>query len=269
MDGVHGGEPPEPAGEASPSARTADAHEALALVQAWLADERLAGARLVVLTRGAVAAHARRAGVGPGGSAGVGAGALRSVRAPRPRDARGPRRRACLVAGAAGGARGRGPVADRRAAGAARRRGARPAADAGERRRRAGSAGGGLAVASGGGESGTLEDLRLVGCPEVDEPLAEGQVRVAVRAASVNFRDVVSALGLVPLRGAWDAIGSDGAGVVMEVGPRGERAAARRPRDGAAARCVRPGGGDRPAGRSCGCPRAGRLRRPRRSRGCS
>ena len=45
---------------------------------------------------------------------------------------------------------------------------------------------------------GTLENLALVGCPEVTEPLADGQVRVAVRAAGLNFRDVLIALGMYP-----------------------------------------------------------------------
>jgi acyl transferase domain-containing protein/D-arabinose 1-dehydrogenase-like Zn-dependent alcohol dehydrogenase/acyl carrier protein len=69
------------------------------------------------------------------------------------------------------------------------------------------------------GGAGTLEDLRLVACPAVGEPLEAGQVRIAVRAAGLNFRDVVTALGLVQLRGEWDAIGSEGAGVVLEVAP--------------------------------------------------
>ncbi|MEV5414526.1 beta-ketoacyl synthase N-terminal-like domain-containing protein, partial [Thermopolyspora sp. NPDC052614] len=61
----------------------------------------------------------------------------------------------------------------------------------------------------------TFDDLRLVPCPEVTGPLAYGQVRVAVRAAGLNFRDVLLALGMV---GA-SAAGGEGAGVVTEVGP--------------------------------------------------
>ena len=47
------------------------------------------------------------------------------------------------------------------------------------------------------------------------EPLGAGQVRIAVHAGGMNFRDVLIALGLYP-----DAagIGSEGAGVVLEVG---------------------------------------------------
>ncbi|GLZ36477.1 type I polyketide synthase [Actinokineospora sp. NBRC 105648] len=60
---------------------------------------------------------------------------------------------------------------------------------------------------------GTLENLSLVENPDV--PLAPHEVRVEVRAAGVNFRDVLIALGHYP-----DAavMGSEGAGVVLEVG---------------------------------------------------
>ncbi|MER5446332.1 type I polyketide synthase [Streptomyces sp. NPDC002764] len=64
---------------------------------------------------------------------------------------------------------------------------------------------------------GTLENLIWVPCPEVEAPLTSGQVRLAVHAAGLNFRDVTIALGLVE-RTAIDAgIGSEGAGTVLEV----------------------------------------------------
>ena len=44
---------------------------------------------------------------------------------------------------------------------------------------------------------GSLDDLVLAPCPEA-EPLRAGQVRVAVRAAGLNFRDVLNALGMYP-----------------------------------------------------------------------
>ncbi|MDT3440004.1 type I polyketide synthase [Pseudofrankia sp. BMG5.37] len=63
---------------------------------------------------------------------------------------------------------------------------------------------------------GTLENLVLRPCPEVAEPLAAGMVRVRMRAAGLNFRDVLIALGMYP----GDApIGGEGAGTVEEVGP--------------------------------------------------
>ncbi|MFD3613584.1 SDR family NAD(P)-dependent oxidoreductase, partial [Streptomyces atroolivaceus] len=79
---------------------------------------------------------------------------------------------------------------------------------------------------------GTLDGLRLVAAPRAAEPLGAGQVRVAVRATGVNFRDVLVALDVVAktagLSGGEGAdavpetealFGSEGAGVVTDVGP--------------------------------------------------
>jgi polyketide synthase 7 len=63
------------------------------------------------------------------------------------------------------------------------------------------------------GGRGTLEDLMVSTCPRVG--LAAGQVRVAVAAVGVNFRDVLVALGMYPGGGQ---LGVEGAGVVVEVG---------------------------------------------------
>ena len=66
------------------------------------------------------------------------------------------------------------------------------------------------------GESGRLEDLSLLSCAEPGRVLGEGEVRVGVRAAGLNFRDVLVALGVYP----EDAcVGGEGAGVVLGVGP--------------------------------------------------
>jgi polyketide synthase 7 len=67
-------------------------------------------------------------------------------------------------------------------------------------------------ITAGGG--GTLEDLAVQSCRRVE--LAAGQVRVAVAAVGVNFRDVLVALGMYPGGGE---LGVEGAGVVVEVGP--------------------------------------------------
>jgi acyl transferase domain-containing protein/NAD(P)-dependent dehydrogenase (short-subunit alcohol dehydrogenase family)/thioesterase domain-containing protein/acyl carrier protein len=67
------------------------------------------------------------------------------------------------------------------------------------------------------GEGGVLEDLRLVSAPEAQRPLQGSDVRLAVHAAGVNFRDVLLALGMYP--GEAAASGGEGAGVVLEVGP--------------------------------------------------
>ncbi|UYB38151.1 SDR family NAD(P)-dependent oxidoreductase [Streptomyces sp. Je 1-4] len=64
---------------------------------------------------------------------------------------------------------------------------------------------------------GTLESLRLVQRPEAVDELANGQVRIAVRTAGVNYRDVLNVLGMYP--GDAVALGIEGAGVVTEVGP--------------------------------------------------
>ncbi|MFF7459788.1 polyketide synthase dehydratase domain-containing protein, partial [Kitasatospora sp. NPDC008115] len=62
---------------------------------------------------------------------------------------------------------------------------------------------------------GVLESLELVPYPEVLEPLAPGEVRISVRAAGLNFRDVIVALGIVE---GQTGIGGEAAGVVLEVG---------------------------------------------------
>ncbi|MFF5900977.1 polyketide synthase dehydratase domain-containing protein, partial [Streptomyces argenteolus] len=79
---------------------------------------------------------------------------------------------------------------------------------------------------------GTLDGLRLVAAPRAAEPLCAGQVRVEVRATGVNFRDVLVALGVVSKTAGLSSgdgdgaapetealFGSEGAGVVTEVGP--------------------------------------------------
>jgi acyl transferase domain-containing protein/NADPH:quinone reductase-like Zn-dependent oxidoreductase/NAD(P)-dependent dehydrogenase (short-subunit alcohol dehydrogenase family)/acyl carrier protein len=65
-------------------------------------------------------------------------------------------------------------------------------------------------------QKGTLEGLALVANPLAQAPLQEGQVRVAVEACGLNFRDVLIALDVYP--GAAP-LGSEAAGVVIELGP--------------------------------------------------
>ena len=67
------------------------------------------------------------------------------------------------------------------------------------------------------GGSGVLASGNLTARPLPRQELAEGEVRVAVRSAGVNFRDVLIALGMYPDHNA--AIGGEGAGTVLEVGP--------------------------------------------------
>ncbi|MDP7702198.1 type I polyketide synthase [Mycobacterium sp. TY815] len=66
-------------------------------------------------------------------------------------------------------------------------------------------------LVTGGG--GTLDDVRVGPCERAE--LGPGQLRVAVAAVGVNFRDVLVALGMYPGGGE---LGVEGAGVVVEVG---------------------------------------------------
>ncbi|NUS88034.1 MAG: SDR family NAD(P)-dependent oxidoreductase [Streptomyces sp.] len=60
----------------------------------------------------------------------------------------------------------------------------------------------------------TLDNLDLVAADEPQQ-LAPGHIRVQVRAAGVNFRDVLIALGMYPGEAVFR--GSEGAGVVLDV----------------------------------------------------
>ncbi|MDI5966648.1 type I polyketide synthase, partial [Streptantibioticus silvisoli] len=62
-------------------------------------------------------------------------------------------------------------------------------------------------------ERGMLEEVAPVPCPGAGP--AAGEVRVAMRAAGVNFRDVLLSLGTYPEPGL---MGAEGAGVVLEIG---------------------------------------------------
>ncbi|MYZ37312.1 zinc-binding dehydrogenase, partial [Streptomyces sp. SID4917] len=64
---------------------------------------------------------------------------------------------------------------------------------------------------------GSLDGLTLAPLPGAPEPLTGREVRIEVRAAGVNFRDVLNALGMYP--GDAGLFGSEAAGAVVEVGP--------------------------------------------------
>lgn len=65
---------------------------------------------------------------------------------------------------------------------------------------------------------GALDHLAYVACPRV--PPGPGQVEVEVRAAGLNFLDVMTALGQVPrLDGGGKGLGGECAGVITRVGP--------------------------------------------------
>ncbi|MGW2332087.1 beta-ketoacyl synthase N-terminal-like domain-containing protein, partial [Streptomyces sp. NPDC001700] len=63
--------------------------------------------------------------------------------------------------------------------------------------------------------SDTLDGLDIQVSDDAIVPLADGEVRIAVRAAGVNFRDVLIALGMYP---GGAVMGGEVAGVVTEVG---------------------------------------------------
>ena len=71
---------------------------------------------------------------------------------------------------------------------------------------------GGWRMGAGGG--GTVEDV--VVAPAASVECGAGQLRVAVAAVGVNFRDVLVVLGMYPGGGE---LGAEGAGVITEVGP--------------------------------------------------
>ncbi|WP_462167133.1 SDR family NAD(P)-dependent oxidoreductase, partial [Frankia sp. AiPs1] len=187
---------------------------ALRLARQWLADDRFASCRLVLVSRGAVAAGF---GDPPGdpGSAAVW-GLFLSARSEHPD-------RFALVDLDAEPASWRLlPTAV-----------AALAADEPRIVIRGGEARVGRLRRTGGGDTlnppaadawrlestgkGTLANLALLPHPPASRPLAGLEVRVRMRASGLNFRDALNALGLYP--GDAGPLGIEGAGVVVEVGP--------------------------------------------------
>jgi polyketide synthase 12 len=203
-------------GEELPRSARSNAVRALEIIQEWLAQERFGDSLLAFVTRGAVAAAA---GEGVPGLADAPLwGLVRAALFECPGrlalidvDGQPASWEALLSAARLSEASGESQLAVREGVIYAARlvRGAAGAlstpADGSDWR---------LAL----GGSGTLEDLSVLPTEESNGALEPGEVRVAMRAAGVNFRDVVTALGLVPLRGEWESIGGEGAGVVVEVG---------------------------------------------------
>ncbi|EGX61522.1 Pks12 [Streptomyces zinciresistens K42] len=203
------------AGNLAEAARKA-AHRALALAQSWLAEDRLDGSRLVVVTSDAVATGPGEGVLGLSNAAVW--GLLRSAATENPGriqlvDVDRRAESATAVAGVvtAAIAAGEREVALRAGQGlvpqlARNAAGRVLAAPAGTPAWKLGTTGG-----------GTLDNLALLPDPAAQEPLAPGYVRIAVRAAGLNFRDALIALGMYPDDHA--TMGGEGAGVVLEVGP--------------------------------------------------
>ena len=183
----------------------------LGLLQAWLASEPLAGARLVVVTDGALAVGA---GESPNLAQAALVGLMRSAHSENPGrfalvDIDGTDASAASLHGALASEEPELALREGvlHAPRLARAGGLTAPAEAGAWR---------LAIE----RTGSLEDLALVPSEAAEAPLADGEVRVAVRAAGLNFRDVLIALGMYP---GEAPLGSEGAGVVVEVGPGVER----------------------------------------------
>ncbi|GAA1306589.1 SDR family NAD(P)-dependent oxidoreductase [Saccharothrix xinjiangensis] len=202
-----------PAGDDVPALVREVAAHVVDVVNAWLTDENFAGSRLVVVTTGAVAVED---GESPDLVTAPVWGLLRSAQTENP-----DRVLLVDVDELPSGAAVLPAVVDTAFAAAepqvAVRKGVAFAA------RLARVATDGLLDAPADGPwrlgltgAGTLENLLLQPAPEAAMPLAEGQVRLAVRAAGVNFRDVLMALGVYP---GTPRLGGEGAGVVTEVGP--------------------------------------------------
>ncbi|MEV0559617.1 beta-ketoacyl synthase N-terminal-like domain-containing protein, partial [Streptomyces sp. NPDC050597] len=194
-----------------PTAVRAAADAALRLVQTWLADERLTATRLVVVTRGAVSVDPDSGG--PDLALAPVWGLLRSAQAENPDrirlvdiDDTEPSRTALALVTSVDEpelALRKGNLYAPRLVRAATDTGLVPPSDAASWR---------LDVLT----QGTLDNLALIPSDADRRPLAEGQVRISVRAAGVNFRDVLVALGMYPTKAD---IGGEAAGIVEEVGP--------------------------------------------------
>ncbi|MBF6175886.1 type I polyketide synthase [Nocardia blacklockiae] len=65
-------------------------------------------------------------------------------------------------------------------------------------------------------EPGTLDSVALRPAEQAPTPLGPREIRVTMRAAGVNFRDILIGLGMYPNPAA--VLGGEGAGVVLEVG---------------------------------------------------
>jgi NADPH:quinone reductase-like Zn-dependent oxidoreductase/acyl carrier protein len=195
-------------GGAGPAAARAEAGRLLGVVQQWLDEDGLAGSRLLVVTRGAVAAEPGEVVADLAGAAVH--GLVRSAQSEHPgrivlADLPATGGGWDVLLAGLGSAEPEMAVRDGKLLG---RRLARPTA--------------GLDVPEGGPwrlevvRPGSLDGLALVSCPQVAAPLEPGQVRVAVRAAGLNFRDVPAAPGMYP---DGVVIGTEIAGIVLETGP--------------------------------------------------
>nr|BCN92179.1 modular polyketide synthase [Streptomyces sp.] len=244
VEAVDRGETPAPAtvlvacpasGPGGPEHVREALHGSLALMQAWLADERFTDARLVLVTRDAVAARSGDGLRSTGQAAVWGLGRSAQTESPG----------RFVLLDLAGEARTAGDTTVGATAGdAALGSALATALGSGEpqlalrdgallvprlARAAAPAAADGLAALPlpaapalwrlEPGTDGSLESLTAApGDAETlaPEPLGPGQVRIAIRATGLNFRDVLIALGMYPDPAL---MGTEGAGVVTATGP--------------------------------------------------
>ncbi|WP_413106119.1 type I polyketide synthase [Streptomyces sp. Inha503] len=186
-------------------------HYALGLLKSWLVDDRFGASRLVFLTRGAIAAGGDADVADPAGAAVW--GLVRSAQSENPDrfvlvdlDGQEGSRRilpALLAADEPQAVVREGTVLGQRMARVSSGTALLPPAGIREWR---------LDMHT----KGVLEDLALLPSPDATEALGENDIRVEMRAAGLNFRDVLNALGMYP--GEAGPLGTEGAGVVTEVG---------------------------------------------------
>jgi acyl transferase domain-containing protein/NADPH:quinone reductase-like Zn-dependent oxidoreductase/short-subunit dehydrogenase len=198
---------PAPDGDL-PEAVQAGLVEVLGWLQTWLADDRFAASRLVLVTRNAVGDSAE--GLVQAGMWGL----VRSAETENPRrfgvvDLANPAADGPLLVEAVG--RGLAEVAVRGGRMWGRRlgRAVPPPLPSGPWR---------LAATT----PGVLADLVPRPTTSDSPALQTGEVRVEVTAAGLNFRDVLVALGVVEVPDG-ELLGGEGAGVVVEVGPGVDR----------------------------------------------
>ncbi|WP_260867609.1 SDR family NAD(P)-dependent oxidoreductase [Streptomyces sp. SAJ15] len=192
-------EPPAGVGDPAEAARVS-AGRALELVRRWLASESLADARLTVVTRNAVAVADDET---PRVAQAAVWGLLRSAQSEHPG-------RFVLVDLDAGDEPEWASLLELDEPQLAVRAGRLLA----PRLERAPAGATGEAWHLAIERKGSLDGL-TVAASDADRPLGADEVRVGVRAAGLNFRDVLIALGMYP---GEAPLGSEAAGVVLEVG---------------------------------------------------
>ncbi|MEV8634245.1 SDR family NAD(P)-dependent oxidoreductase [Streptosporangium sp. NPDC051023] len=184
-------------------------HEMLALSNEWLADDHWAASRLVIRTRHAVATGPQDRTHDPAMAAVW--GFVRSAQLEHPErfqlvDSDGTRASEDALAAAIDTGEAQLALRDGRASTPRLTRAVPALVPPTDQPWRLGLVG-----------QGSLDGLALVADPAVAAPAPHGCVRVAIRAAGLNFRDVLNALGMYP--GDAGLLGNEGAGVVLEVGP--------------------------------------------------